>query len=47
MLAPWKEDYDQPREHIEKQRDYFVNNGPVYSSLWFFQWSSMYVRFGL
>ena len=28
MLTPWKESYDQPREHIEKQRDYFANKGP-------------------
>ena len=25
MLAPWKESYDQPRQHIEKQRHYIVN----------------------
>ena len=25
MLAPWKESYDQPREHIKKQRHHFVN----------------------
>ena len=25
MLSPWKESYDQPRQHIEKQRHYFVN----------------------
>ena len=25
MLAPWKESYDQPRQHIEKQRHYFAN----------------------
>ena len=25
MLTPWKESYDQPREHIEKQRYYFAN----------------------
>ena len=24
----WKESYDQPRQHIEKQRYYFVNKGP-------------------
>ena len=24
-LAPWKESYDQPRQHIEKQRHYFAN----------------------
>ena len=25
---PWKESYDQPRQHIEKQRHYFDNKGP-------------------
>ena len=24
MLAPWEESYDQPRQHIKKQRHYFV-----------------------
>ena len=28
MLAPSKESYDQPREHVKKQRHYFVNKGP-------------------
>ena len=23
MHAPWKKSYDQPRQHIEKQRHYF------------------------
>ena len=27
MLAPWKKSYDQPRQHIEKQRHYFANKG--------------------
>ena len=27
-LTPWKQSYDQPRQHIKKQRDYFVNKGP-------------------
>ena len=27
-LAPWKKSYDQPRQHIKKQRQYFANNGP-------------------
>ena len=27
-LTPWKEIYDQPRQHIEKQRHYFANKGP-------------------
>ena len=26
-LAPWKKSYDQPRQRIKKQRDYFVNKG--------------------
>ena len=28
VLAPWKESYDQPRQHIKKQRHYFANKGP-------------------
>ena len=28
MLTPWKESYDQPRQHIKKQRHYFVHKGP-------------------
>ena len=28
MLAPWKKSYDQPRQHIKKQRYYFANKGP-------------------
>ena len=27
MLAPWKKNYDQPRQHIKKQRHYFANKG--------------------
>jgi len=27
-FTPWKESYDQPREHIQKQRRYFANKGP-------------------
>ena len=27
-LTPWKESYDQPRQHIKKQRHYFANKGP-------------------
>ena len=25
MLAFWKKSFDQPRQHIEKQRNYFAN----------------------
>ena len=28
MLTPWKESYDQPRKHIEKQRHHFAKKGP-------------------
>ena len=27
MLTPWKESYDQPRQHIKKQRHYFAHKG--------------------
>ena len=27
-LASWKKSYDQPRQHIKKQRHYFANKGP-------------------
>ena len=26
-LAPWKKSYDQPRQHVKKQRHYFANKG--------------------
>ena len=26
--ATWKKSYDQPRQHIIKQRHYFANKGP-------------------
>ena len=27
-LAPWEKSYDQPRQHIKKQRHYFASKGP-------------------
>ena len=27
MLAPWKKSYEQPKQHIKKQRHYFTNKG--------------------
>ena len=27
-LTPWKASYGQPRQHIEKQKQFFVNKGP-------------------
>ena len=35
MLAPWKKSYDQPRQHIQKQRYYFANKGPSSQSYGF------------
>ena len=26
--TPWKESYDQPRQHAKEQRRYFANKGP-------------------
>ena len=28
MLTPWQKSYDQPRQHIKKQRHYFADKGP-------------------
>ena len=27
MFVPWKKSYDQPRQHIKKQKHYFVDKG--------------------
>ena len=27
-FIPWKKSYDQPRQHIKKQRNYFADKGP-------------------
>ena len=35
MLAPWKKTYDQPRQHIKKQRHYFANKSPSNQSYGF------------
>ena len=45
MLPPWKGSYDQPRQHIKKQRHYFSNRGPssqscVFSSSHVWMWKS-------
>ena len=32
MLSPWKKSYDQPRQHIKKQRHYFADKGPLVKS---------------
>ena len=40
MLTPWKESYDQPRQHIKKQRHYFASKGPSSQG---YDFSSSYV----
>ena len=35
MLAPWKKSYDQPRQHIKKQRHYFANKGLLVKAMVF------------
>ena len=27
-LTPWKKNYDQPRQHVKKQRHHFTDKGP-------------------
>ena len=46
-IAPWKESYDQPRQHIKKQRHHFANKGPSnqgygFSSSHLWMWESDY-----
>ena len=36
-LAPWKKSYDQPRQHIKKQRHHFANKGPSGQGFGFLQ----------
>ena len=38
MLTPWKESYGQPRQHIEEQRHYFANKGPLVKAMVFPVW---------
>ena len=35
MLVPWKESYDQARQHIKKQRHYFANKGRLVKAIVF------------
>ena len=32
MLIPWKKSYDQPRQHIKKQRHFLADKGPYSQS---------------
>ena len=36
LPVPWKTSYDQPRQHIKKQRHYFTNTGPSSQSYGFY-----------
>ena len=47
MLASWKKSYDQPRQHIKKQKHYFANTGLssqsyVFSSIHVWMWELDY-----
>ena len=44
-LTPRKESYDQPRQHIQKQRHYFANKVLLVKAT-VFHWSCMDVRVG-
>ena len=33
--APWKKSYDQPRQHIRKQRHYFADKGLLVKAMVF------------
>ena len=46
-LLPWKESYDQPRQHIKKQRHYFADKGPSSQGYGFSSSHVMDVRVGL
>ena len=35
MLAPWEKSYDQPRQHIKKQRRYFANKARLVKAVVF------------
>ena len=41
-LTPWKESYDQPRQHVKRQRCYFVKKGP-YSQIYGFSSSHLWM----
>ena len=43
LAFSWKESYDQPRQHIQKQRHYFANKGPSSQGYGFTGFSSGHV----
>ena len=47
--SPWKESYNQPKQHIKKQRHYFANKGPSsqgygFSSVHVWMWELKYTE---
>ena len=45
IFAPWKKSYDQPRQHIKKQRHYFANEGPSSQSyIWMYGCESWTIK---
>ena len=44
--SPWKESYDQPRQHNKKQRHFFVNKGPS-TQVYGFSSSHVWIRVGI
>ena len=40
MVAPWKKSYDQPRQHIKKQRHHFTDKG---SSIQSYSFSNIHI----
>ena len=49
MLAAWKKSYEQPRQHIKKQRHYFANKGLTsqrygFSSSHVWMWESWAIK---
>ena len=41
-LAPWKESYNKPRQHIKKQRNYFADKGSSSQNYVFFSSSHVW-----
>ena len=33
MLAPWKKNYDKPKQHVKKQRHYFANKAMAFQGV--------------
>ena len=42
-LPPWKKSYDQPRQHIKKQRNHFADKG-LYSQSYGFSSNHVWMR---